>query len=103
LLQNESIRSPISKADATNHRRQRNLLDGKIEMLQGFKCNMKGKLSTILYAPYPGAINRVAGTLEVTILAFVPINRTAAPSGSRHFKVKYFLFLQKKRHCKFWL
>jgi len=96
LLQNESIQSPISKADAANHRRQRNLLDGEVEMLQGFEYNMEGKLCITLYAPYMVAINRVAGTLEVTILAFVPINRTAPPSGSRHFKVKYFLFLQKK-------
>jgi len=64
---------------------------------------MKDKLCTNLYAPDPGAISRVAATLEVTNPAFVPINRTAAPSGGRHFKVKYFLFLQKRRPGKFWV
>jgi hypothetical protein len=63
------------------------VLDGEVEMLQGFEFNIKGKLGTTLYAPYTSEIDRVAGTLEVTIPAFVPINMIAAPAGSTHFKI----------------
>jgi hypothetical protein len=77
----------VIKADATNDRGQRNVLDGEVEMLQGFEFNIKGKLGTTLYAPYTSEIDRAAGTLEVTIPAFVPINMVAAPTGSTHFKI----------------
>jgi hypothetical protein len=77
----------VVQADATNDRGQRNVIDGEVEMLQGFEFNIKGKLGTTLYAPYTGEIDRAAGTLEVTIPAFVPINMVAAPAGSTHFKI----------------
>jgi hypothetical protein len=44
-------------------------------------------LRTTIYAPYTGSIDRAAGTLEVTIPPFVPINMIAAPAGSTHFKL----------------
>ncbi len=77
----------VIKADATNDRGQRNVIDGEVDMLQGFEFNIKGKLGTTLYAPYTGSIDRVSGALEVTIPAFVPINMVAAPAGSTHFKI----------------
>jgi hypothetical protein len=77
----------VIKADETNDRGQRNVLDGEVEMLQGFEFNIKGKLGTTLYAPYASEIDRVTGSLEVTIPAFVPINMVAAPTGSTHFKI----------------
>jgi hypothetical protein len=77
----------VIKADETNDRGLRNVIDGEVEMLQGFEFNIKGKLGTTLYAPYTGSIDRVAGSLEVTIPAFVPINMVAAPTGSTHFKI----------------
>jgi hypothetical protein len=77
----------VIKADATSDRGLRNVLDGEVEMLQGFEFNIKGKLGTTLYAPYTSEIDRAAGTLEVTIPAFVPINMVAAPTGSTHFKI----------------
>jgi hypothetical protein len=77
----------VIKADATSDRGLRNVIDGEVEMLQGFEFNIKGKLGTTLYAPYTSEIDRAAGTLEVTIPAFVPINMVAAPTGSTHFKI----------------
>jgi len=77
----------VIKADATSDRGLRNVLDGEVEMLQGFEFNIKGKLGTTLYAPYTSEIDRAAGTLEVSIPAFVPINMVAAPTGSTHFKI----------------
>jgi hypothetical protein len=77
----------VIKADATSDRGLRNVIDGEVEMLQGFEFNIKGKLGTTLYAPYTSEIDRAAGTLEVTIPAYVPINMVAAPTGSTHFKI----------------
>lgn len=73
--------------DATNPRGQRNVIDGEAELLEGFEFNISGKLGTTLYAPYISTIDRVAGTLAVSVPAFVPINMIAAPGGTSHFKI----------------
>ena len=77
----------VIQEDATNPRGQRNVIDGEAELLEGFEFNIAGKLGTTLYAPYTSTIDRVAGTLAVSIPAFVPLNMIAAPGGSTHFKI----------------
>lgn len=77
----------VIQEDATNPRGQRNVIDGEAELLEGFEFNISGKLGTTLYAPYTSTIDRVAGTLAVSIPAFVPVNMIAAPGGSTHFKI----------------
>lgn len=77
----------VIQEDATNPRGQRNVIDGEAELLEGFEFNISGKLGTTLYAPYTSTIDRVAGTLAVSIPAFVPLNMIAAPGGSTHFKI----------------
>ena len=97
LLQNASDSRMVSRlttemvkviqADATNLRRQRNVIDGEAELLQGFEFNINGKLGTTLYAPFAGTIDRIAGTLVANIPAFIPSNMIAAPGGTTHFKI----------------
>jgi len=77
----------VVQEDAVNPRGQRNVIDGEAELLEGFEFNISGKLGTTLYAPYTSTIDRVAGTLVVSIPAFVPLNMVAAPGGSTHFKI----------------
>lgn len=77
----------VVRADETNARGMRNVLDGEVELLQGFEFNQNGKLSRTLFAPYTTTIDRVAGSVEVDIPAFVPGNRIAAPQGSTHVKL----------------
>lgn len=77
----------VIQEDATNPRGQRNVIDGEAELLEGFEFNITGKLGTTLYAPYTSTIDRVAGTLAVSIPGFVPLNMIAAPGGSTHFKI----------------
>jgi hypothetical protein len=77
----------VIQEDAINPRGQRNVIDGEAELLEGFEFNISGKLGTTLYAPYTSTIDRVAGTLAVSIPAFVPLNMIAAPGGSTHFKI----------------
>ena len=77
----------VIQEDATNPRGQRNVIDGEAELLEGFEFNINGKLGSTLYAPYTSTIDRVLGTLAVSIPAFVPLNMIAAPGGSTHFKI----------------
>jgi hypothetical protein len=74
----------VVKADATNLRGQRNVLDGELELLQGFDFNIDGKLSSTLFLAYTATIDRVTGALRVNIPAFSPMNAIAFPEGSTH-------------------
>ena len=77
----------VIQADAINARGLRNVIDGEAELLTGFEFNIRGKLSSSLYAPFETTIDRVAGTLSVTLPPFVPMNMLVAPSGTTHFKI----------------
>lgn len=97
LLQNASDSKTVSRltremvkvirADATNPRGMRRVIDGEAELLQGFDFNINGKLGTTLYAPFTPAINRVTGELVITVPAFVPVNMVKAPAGTTHFRI----------------
>jgi len=76
----------VVKADATSQRGQRNVLDGELELLEGFEFNIDGKLGTTMYAPFTPSIDRVTGELKVSIPAFIPLNMIAAPQGTTHIK-----------------
>ena len=77
----------VIQADAVNERGLRNVIDGESELLTGFEFNIRGKLSTTLFAPYAAAIDRVAGELTVNMDPFVPVNMISAPSGATHYKI----------------
>ncbi|HEU4790925.1 MAG TPA: hypothetical protein VFS71_14665, partial [Flavobacterium sp.] len=77
----------VIQADATNERGLRNIIDGEAELLNGFDFNIGGKLSTTLFAPYAGAINRATGEITIDLVSFIPRNMLAAPSGTTHFKI----------------
>jgi hypothetical protein len=97
LLQNTSDSRMVSRLttemvrviqeDVTNPRGERNVIDGEAEFLEGFEFNKNGKLGTTLYAPFTSVIDRVAGTLTANLVAFVPTNMIAAPSGTTHFRI----------------
>ncbi len=97
LLQNASDNRMVSRltqkmvevlqADLTSTRGQRNVIDGEAELLEGFEFNASAKLSTTLYAPFVPTIDRVLGTLKVSLASFIPANMVAAPGGTTHFKI----------------
>lgn len=76
----------VIKADETSTRGMRNVIDGEVDLLQGFEFNSEGKLTACLYAPYEATIDRVMGQLTVNVPSFVPSHMIAAPGGSTHFK-----------------
>ncbi len=77
----------VVKADTTNVRGMRNVVDGDVELLHGFEFNIGGKLSTTLFAPYTASINRATGQVVVDVPSFVPANMIAVPAGATHFKM----------------
>ena len=77
----------VIKADATNTRGQRNVLDGELEMLEGFEFNIDGKISSTIFISFNATIDRVTGALQVNIPSFSPANAIAAPEGATHLKI----------------
>ena len=77
----------VIQMDAVSDRGLRNVIDGEIELVLGFEFNIRGKLGTSLFAPFTTDIDRVAGTLDVSIPSFIPANMIAAPSGTTHYKI----------------
>ena len=76
----------VIKADATSTRGQRNVLDGELEMLEGFDFNIDGKLSSTIFIDYAATIDRATGALTVAIPAFSPLNAIASPTGATHMR-----------------
>jgi len=77
----------VIQEDAVSERGQRNVLDGELELLQGFEFNKNGKLGTTLFAPFVKNIDRPAGELSIDIASFIPVNMINAPTGTTHFKI----------------
>jgi hypothetical protein len=77
----------VIKADTTSVRGMRNVIDGEAQLLQGFDFNEQGALSSTLFAPFVATIDRVAGTLRVSIPPFVPNAMIGYPAGATHFRI----------------
>lgn len=76
----------VIKTDATSARGERNVLDGELELLQGFEFNANGRLGATIYAPFDASIDRATGEAVVNVPGFVPQNTIAAPQGATHLK-----------------
>jgi len=77
----------VLQEDQVSERGLRNVLDGELELLQGFEFNIAGKLGTTLFAPFTAAIDRVTGELTIDLLSFVPSTMISAPGGTTHFRI----------------
>jgi hypothetical protein len=65
----------------------RTVEDGNLDLLVGFEFNTNGKLGATLFTPFTNAFDRVSGEATVSIAAFAPSIRVAAPTGTTHFKM----------------
>ncbi len=77
----------VVKADTVNDRGKRNVLDGELELLQGFEFNKNSSLHTSFKQQFFPSIDRVTGTLKVDIAAFAAAELVAAPTGSTHYRL----------------
>ena len=78
----------VIQADTTNDRGERTVVDGDLTLLENFEFNNRSKLGATLFMPYTVTIDRAAGTLDLNVPAFIPLNVVAAPSGATHMKFK---------------
>lgn len=77
----------VIQADTVSIRGLRNVIDGEAELLAGFEFNIRGALSTSMFAPYAIEADRAAGKVKLGIAGFVPANMIAAPVGTTHFRM----------------
>ena len=77
----------VMQADTKSARGLRNVLDGNLELLEGFEFNEQGKLSVMLTAPYSSDINRETGEMKISIPAFIPQKMVTAPEAATHVRL----------------
>lgn len=77
----------VVKADLTSTRGLRNVLDGELELLEGFECNIDGKFAQTFFAPYTASVDRTTGVLTISIPPFVPLNSLFTPLEATHFQI----------------
>jgi hypothetical protein len=77
----------VVKTDATNERGLRTVQDGNMSALKGFEFNINGKLGSTLFTPTVNAFDRATGDATLSLVAFSPTLRIAAPGGTTHFKI----------------
>lgn len=77
----------VLKTDTESRRGERTVVNGNIELLQGFQFNISAVLDSTFFAPFTTAIDRATGHLSVDIDAFVPENMVGKPEGATHFQI----------------
>ena len=77
----------VVKADATSTRGQRNVLDGELELLEGFEFNNAAKLGTSYFKQVAATIDRAEGKGEVSFGVITPKTDFGAPEGATHVKL----------------
>ena len=75
------------QADAVNARGQRKLMQGDATILQGFDFNKNARLGNTVFFGWDAVLDRVAGTVVLSIDAMVPNQTIALPGGGTHAKL----------------
>ena len=73
--------------DTTDVRGARTIASGNPVLLNGFNFNNNAKLNEVLYAPYSVTVDRVAGTITVSVPAFNALNQIVAPVGATDYQL----------------
>lgn len=77
----------VVKADATSTRGQRNVLDGELELLEGFEFNSNAKLGSNYYKKVTPTIDRAEGKATVDFGLVSPTSDFGAPEGATHVRL----------------
>lgn len=77
----------VVKTDTVNARGERTVQDGDFAQMVNFDFNKNAKLGSTLFAQHSTSFDRVTGGATVSIEAFAPNVRIAAPSGATHYKI----------------
>ena len=76
----------VIKADATNKRGQKNVIDGETELLNGFEFNTAAPLHQTFGVKYEPSIDRSSGVAQVKIPSYNIEELVKAPFESSHFR-----------------
>ncbi len=82
-----SLMLEVIKADAVSVRGQRNILDGELEMLEGFEFNSAAGLSRILPVQFSTTLDRATGQAGVSLPAYVPASLIASAQDATHYRI----------------
>ena len=74
----------VVKADLTNPKGERNVIDGEAELLTGFDFNINATLSTVLKITSTYSIDRVTGLMSVDFPSFDPQEVLSVPRDCSH-------------------
>lgn len=77
----------IIKSDPVSDRGRKKMILGELGFLEGFEFNRKNPLKGIFPPQYASAIDRAAGTLSVSIPAFVPAECFNVGDEASHFRI----------------
>ncbi|MCH8535431.1 MAG: hypothetical protein LAT51_10215 [Flavobacteriaceae bacterium] len=77
----------VVKTDQSNERGQRQIVDGNMELLQGFEFNRKGRLGSTFFGQFNPSFDRATGEAQITVEPFQASNSIAGPSGTTHYKI----------------
>ena len=77
----------VIKGDTTSSRGKRNIPSGNLALLSGFNFNANALFPEVFTAPESDTVDRVAGTVTVSIPSFIPLNKIKAPASATHFKL----------------
>jgi hypothetical protein len=77
----------VVQADTVHARGLREVQGPNTTQLEGFEFNAASSLASTLHAPFTAAIDRVGGTLSVTVPEFIPQDMITAPQGSTHARI----------------
>jgi hypothetical protein len=77
----------VIKADTTNKRGQKNVIDGETELLAGFDFNTAAPLSNAFGVQYEASIDRVSGAAQIKLPAFNK-DMVTAPFEATHFQLR---------------
>lgn len=77
----------VLQADTVHARGLREVLGPNTPLLEGFEFNAGSSLTSTLHAPFVATIDRVGGTLSITVPDFVPQDMITAPQGATHARI----------------
>ena len=77
----------VIKGDTTSSRGKRTIPLGNLALLQGFNFNDKALFPEVFTAPQSDTVDRVAGTVTVSIPSFIPLNKVKAPASATHYRI----------------
>jgi len=78
----------VIQTDSENARGLRTVAQGDIQLLSGFEFNAHALLDHTLLMDYSVVTDRAAGTVVVTLPAFVPATMIVSPAGATHVLVE---------------